>query len=324
MAEKKVLIVGDVGVDRYTLGAVERISPEAPVPILRVLEERLKLGLAANVADNVKTLGGEPILAGVIGKDRAAQDFQALIKEAGIQGNSLIPDPARRTCLKERVVSSQQQLLRIDYESLGVLSQRTKRALTRVILEAYEQVDAVVFEDYAKGIFLDSKWFLSMIGQARRRKKLICIDPNAATPVSYYRGATVLTPNLREAESLSTLKIRDQRSLKEAGSRILKATGARFVVITRGPDGMAVFSKNAPLRLIPTYAREVYDVSGAGDTVIAFMSLALSAGASIHDAAQAANLAAGVVVGKRGTATVTPSEVLAALSSFKKTIPPQV
>lgn len=313
---KSILVIGDVGVDRYTVGSVERISPEAPVPIVLVEQEQLKLGLAANVADGIQVLGGKPLLVGTVGRDRGAQDFRALLKAAGISSSHLVVDSERRTVLKERVVSESQQLLRIDYESIHELSRKTRAAIMARVRELLRRSDAVILEDYAKGL-VDAEMASDIFKRARQSGKLITADPNSKSPLSFYRGAMVLTPNTKEAEKLSGVAIRDESSLAQAGFAILKATLARHVVITRGKEGMAIFSAGTrEITLIPTYAREVYDVSGAGDTVIAVMTLALSAGASIEEACVLGNLAAGVEVGKRGTATVTPQEIEVALEFF--------
>jgi rfaE bifunctional protein kinase chain/domain len=307
---KQVIVIGDVGVDRYTTGLVERISPEAPVPIVLVEEEKLKLGLAANVADNVHALGGVPLLIGVVGKDRTAQDFRALLRSARIAPAYLVTDPRRRTVMKERIVSDRQQLLRVDYESPNPVASRAYGECLAQVKRLLERADAVVVEDYAKGLFSDS--FATKLWRLLGRSgKVLAADPNVKTPVTHYRGVHVLTPNTKEAEKLSGVAIRDSDSLALAGEKLLEATSARHIVITRGKDGMAIFSAGErAIRLIPTYAREVYDVSGAGDTVIAAMTLALSAGASIIEASVLGNIAAGIEVGKRGTATVSPEEII--------------
>lgn len=310
---KRILVVGDVGIDRYTIGTVERVSPEAPVPIVRVEEERFKLGLAANVADNVQALGGEPWLVGVVGSDRAAADFRILLKKNRISASHLIVDRSRRTVLKERVVSDRQQLLRIDYENLHGIGSDVEKRIERKIAELMHEADGVVLEDYAKGM-LSVKLARSVIRAAVRARKFVAVDPNAKSAMELYAGATVLTPNTKEAEKLTEIRILGLDTLKLAGSKLLRGTGARHVVITRGKDGMAIFSRGqSGVRLIPTYAREVYDVSGAGDTVIAVVALALAGGATIEDAVILGNLAAGVEVGKRGTATVSPDEIREAM-----------
>jgi rfaE bifunctional protein kinase chain/domain len=312
----RILVIGDVGIDRYTIGVVERISPEAPVPIVLVQEEQFKLGLAANVADNVAALGGVPLLVGVVGRDATAADFKRLLKTAGIQSNHLVTDSSRRTVLKERIVSERQQLLRVDYESLHATGRETESAMLGRIDSLISRADAVILEDYAKGLF-NERLTRAVFQLARKAGKIVAVDPNAKTPLGWYKGASVLTPNTKEAERLSGVTIQDEKSLQRAGAILLGETSAKHVVITRGKEGMAIFSKGSPsVRLIPTYAREVYDVSGAGDTVISVLTLALAAGATIEEAAVLGNLAAGVEVGKRGTATVSPDEILVALEFF--------
>ena len=316
MRKKRVLVVGDVGIDRYTIGSVERISPEAPVPIVRVESEQLKLGLAANVADNIQAVGGVSLIVGVIGKDDGAKQLKALFKAGKISAAHLVVDSSRRTVLKERVVSDRQQLLRIDYESQHAITASVEAQILHQLDLALSTVGAVIVEDYAKGL-LSQSLLERIFKKARAKKVFVAVDPNVKTPVGFYRGAALLTPNTKEAEALVGYKIHDQESLLRAGAGILSKTGACNVVITRGREGMAIFTLGSrKVTLIPTYAREVFDVSGAGDTVIAVMTLALSAGASVEESAILANLAAGVEVGKRGTATVSPEEILLALEFF--------
>jgi len=313
---RKILVLGDVGIDRYIMGSVERISPEAPVPIVAVEEEKYKLGLAANVADNVHALGGVAILSGVVGRDRGGDDFRSLLQASGISPAYLITDPSRRTVLKERIVSERQQLLRVDYENVHPIGPRVEAAFLKRVKLLAAKCDAIILEDYAKGM-LSRRLAEAIFSIALRARKVVAVDPNLKTSLEMYRGATVLTPNTREAEMLAGFQIRDEASLLEAGHVILRATRARHIVITRGKDGMAIFSSAArAVTLIPTYAREVYDVSGAGDTVISVLALALSTGATIEEASILGNLAAGVEVAKRGTATVSPDEIIAAMDSF--------
>jgi rfaE bifunctional protein kinase chain/domain len=305
----RIGVLGDVGIDRYTMGAVERISPEAPVPIVRVEQEVHKLGLAANVADNIQALGGRALLAGLVGKDGWATEFRTLIRKQGISDRYLVVDPSRRTVLKERIVSDRQQLLRVDYETLHELSKKVEAALRRKSFELLRQAESLIVEDYAKGMLTPSL-LREVFEEAERLGKWVSVDPNLKTPLSFYQGASLLTPNTKEAEALAGESIRDERSLLRVGSRILGETGARHVIVTRGKEGMAIFTRGVrAVHSIPTFAREVYDVSGAGDTVIATLTLALSAGATVEEAAILGNLAAGVEVGKRGTATVSCEEI---------------
>lgn len=309
MSKKRVLVIGDVGIDRYTTGAVERISPEAPVPVVLVTNELHKMGLAANVTDNIHALGAQSDLVGVIGKDRFAEDFKWLLKEIRTNPRGLVVDAARRTIVKERVVSDRQQIVRVDYETLGPVSAKIEKEIYARVKSLIRTCDIVILQDYAKGM-LSPELVRDLFKLARSHKKSVAVDPNAKSPLSLYEGATFLTPNTKEASSLAGFEIRDDASLSRAGQKILNGTSAAHVVITRGKDGMAIFTKGSrEIRHIPTFAREVYDVSGAGDTVISIMSLAHAAGASIEEAAILGNLGAGVVVGKRGTATVTQEEI---------------
>jgi rfaE bifunctional protein kinase chain/domain len=313
---QQILVIGDVGLDRYTVGSVDRISPEAPVPIVRVEQEIHKLGLAANVADNLQALGSEPWLVGLIGRDRVADDFKKVLKKSKISDSHLVVDPARRTVLKERIVSDRQQLLRVDYEDLGAATPAASKQLLARIKKLVSKAGVVILEDYAKGL-LSPQTAREILAAARKAKKQVLVDPNSKTNPSLYQGATLLTPNTKEAEALAGIRITDPATLKQAGASILKKTGAPALIITRGKDGMAIFEKGrSEPQVIPTYAREVYDVSGAGDTVISVLALALGVGASLEDAARLANLAAAIEVGKRGTATVSRDELMTALASW--------
>ena len=231
------------------------------------------------------------------------------MKASGIRSSYLIVDPTRRTVLKERVVSERQQLVRIDYESLHGINEEIEKQALRKIKELLPKVDAVIVEDYAKGT-VSGALMKAIFNLGKKAGKTVAVDPNLRTPPQNYRGASILTPNTREAEHLSGIYIRDEASLEKAGFTILKSTQAEHVVITRGKDGMAIFSRGSSrgktrgsrestMRLIPTWACEVYDVSGAGDTVIAVMSLCLVSGATIEEASVLGNLAAGVEVGKK-------------------------
>lgn len=316
---KKVLVLGDIGLDRYTIGSVERISQEAPVPIVWVQQEKFKLGLAANVADNIHALQGEALLIGVVGDDRTADDFRDLLKKSEISDRCLVVDRSRRTVMKERIVSDHQQLLRVDYESPHRINSSIEKAILKEFSKLLRFVDVVVLEDYAKGM-LSQHLISEIFRMCTKAKKKIAVDPNSKTPVSWYQGAWLLTPNTREAQDMTGIRIFSEETLFEAASLILKKTGAEFVIITRGKDGMAIFSRHSrDVHLIPTYAQEVFDVSGAGDTVIAVLALAMASGATLEEAAVLGNLAAGVEVGKRGTATVSASEILSAMEKFPLT-----
>ncbi len=316
--DRKILVIGDVGIDRYTTGEVERISPEAPVPIVFVQSEVHKLGLAANVADNLHALGARSELVGIIGVDRFASEFRSLLKKEKVSDRSLVVDRGRRTIVKERIVSGGQQLLRVDYETPEAISVKVESQILKSVrahLKKSSGVDAVIIQDYAKGM-LSRKLVREVVSAAKVAGVPVLMDPNSKSSLELYRGATFMTPNTKEAEKLTGISIRDSASLEAAGAALLKGTGSPYVVITRGKDGMAVFKRGVKKpEVIPTFAREVYDVSGAGDTVITIMALAYASGATISEAAVLGNLGGGVVVGKRGTATCSPSELEAAMKA---------
>ncbi len=314
---KKIAVLGDVGIDRYTHGSVERISPEAPVPIVFVQSENLKLGLAANVADNIIALGGRAELTGVVGEDKDAKDLISMLRGKRLPTTSLVVDSSRRTILKERIVAETQQMLRVDYENTHPLSSSIQKKVEQNVIQSLKTADALIIEDYAKGL-LSGKMVHSVIEAAKKKKIPVLLDPHVKSPTGWYLGATLVKPNKKEAETLSGMKIVDEASLIEAGHTIMKKTKSLSLIITLGKDGMAIFKtpKGKPV-LIPTFSREVYDVSGAGDTVISVLALALASGATLEEAAYISNLAAGVEVSKRGTATVSPDEIIHAFSQDK-------
>ena len=310
--KRKIAVLGDVGIDRYTIGTVERISPEAPVPIVSVQSEYLKLGLASNVADNIVALQGVPLLSGVVGKDRNAKDLSSMLSKRKIPVSGLIADVSRRTILKERILGETQQMIRVDYEDTHALDSAVQKKILASVLKSIASADALIIEDYAKGL-LQEKTISAAVKAANARKIPVLIDPHLKTPVEWYSNATLLTPNKKEAEKLVGKKIDCQDSLVSVGHHIMQMTKSKSLVITLGKEGMAIFKnpKSTPT-LIPTFAQEVFDVSGAGDTVISVLALVLASGASLEEAAFVSNLAAGVEVSKRGTATVTQQEIVQA------------
>lgn len=317
-SRKKILVFGDVGIDQYTFGKVHRISPEAPIPIVEVTEIQLKLGLASNVADNIVALNSKALLVGIVGEDAAAQQFKMLLKNTGISPQHLVVDPKRRTTLKERVVAETQQVVRIDHESAQKIEARLIQALWTKLERLVLEVDAIIIEDYAKGL-VDPSLCRQLVRAAQKENVPVFVDPNLKSSPTLYQGCTMLTPNTMEAEALSRMKITDHASLCTAGTRILNEVQSEMLLITRGREGMALFFKDqAKPVLIPTFAREVFDVSGAGDTVIATLALAFSSGATPTEAALLANYAAGVEVGKRGTATVSQHELKAYMQFLRK------
>jgi D-beta-D-heptose 7-phosphate kinase/D-beta-D-heptose 1-phosphate adenosyltransferase len=309
IAHCPVAIIGDVMLDHFLIGHADRISPEAPVPIVRLEREEFRLGGAANVAANVASLGGAPRLAGVIGNDDAAAMLKTTLRAAGISDAGLVTDASRRTTEKLRAVTERHlQVARIDRESSSPL---VDDVLTRflVAIGTLSPAKAVVLSDYAKGVVTEEV-VAAAAALARANHCPLLVDPKHPH-AGYYHGATVITPNHREAETMSGHAIRSQDDARKAAGLIHDASGAS-VLITRGEHGMYVFDMMTGTlqeSLIPAAAREVADVTGAGDTVIAALALGLAAGGSLADAADFANRAAGAAVSRFGTAAVALSDL---------------
>lgn len=308
----RLLVVGDLVLDEYVWGEVERVSPEAPVPVVHVREETVVLGGAANVARNVVALGGSVSFCSVVGEDWAGRCAVDLIKNLGIDSGGLLVAPGRLTTRKTRVVGRSQQVVRFDRETLEPPPAALGRRLLGAIEHQLPACNGVVLEDYGKGVL--SK---SVVGGAMRRFLAagipVVVDPK--TSLAPFRGAALLKPNLREAEALSGVAIRTRADLVRAVAKLRRRIGGGAVVVTRGAEGMSVFEEGTEGVDVPTLAREVFDVQGAGDTSIAALALALRAGATLLEAAVLANAAAGVVVGKVGTATASVDEVRELLPS---------
>jgi rfaE bifunctional protein kinase chain/domain len=311
MQGRPVLVVGDVMLDEFLWGRVVRISPEAPVPVVEVTRESARLGGAANVSQNVRSLGGEARLVGVVGADAAGRRVQEALQAAGIRADLVQAPDGRPTTVKMRIIAHQQQVVRADRELSDPVSAEVAEALLDKVREALEGSRAVVVSDYDKGA-VTPRLTSGVLRLARRRGVPVLVDPKLRHFRSY-RGARVVTPNQGEAEQATGIRIRSEADLQAAGARILALLGCEAALVTRGELGMSLFAAGRRPVHIPTAAREVFDVTGAGDTVIAALGLAVAAGARLPEAAELANHAAGVVVGKLGTASATPGEVLETL-----------
>jgi D-beta-D-heptose 7-phosphate kinase/D-beta-D-heptose 1-phosphate adenosyltransferase len=309
MQGKKVLVLGDVMLDEFLWGKVARISPEAPVPVVEVTRHSFHLGGAGNVAHNVRALGGEAVLAAVIGRDVAGDRIRESLEVAGVGAALALADAGRPTTVKTRIVAHHQQVVRADRERSDDIPRALEDALFEQVTRALPGCGALVLSDYQKGV-VTPRLMSAVLGLARRRRVPVLVDPKVRH-FRLYRRVALVTPNQKEAEEASGIAIRTDRDLRAAGERILKVLGCGAVLITRGEQGMSLFPAGGRAVHLPTTAREVFDVTGAGDTVIATVGLALGAGASLAEAAMLANHAAGVVVGKLGTATAAPAEVLA-------------
>jgi D-glycero-beta-D-manno-heptose-7-phosphate kinase len=311
---KRILVLGDLMLDRFIWGAVSRISPEAPVPVVEIKTETACLGGAANVAVNVRSLGGCPVPFGVLGEDAEGKQVRAEFRSMGSPVRGLILDKERSTSVKTRVIAHHQQICRTDRESKNPISTLTQKKIATSFRAALPAAEAVVVSDYAKGL-VTASLLREVLPLARNAGKIVCIDPKVKD-LAVYRPATVITPNTLEAESASGILISSHRDLVRAGRKILAQTRAEHLLITRGEAGMALFDGKAPVIQIPTVAREVFDVTGAGDTVISTLALGLAAGLSILEAAVLSNIAAGIVVGKIGTASATPDELTSLIRTY--------
>ena len=306
----RLLVLGDLVLDEYIWGQVDRISPEAPVPVLHVRSETTMLGGAANAARNVVALGGSVDCCSVIGDDAAGRRLVELLKDLGVDPDGLVHDPERPTTRKSRVIAQSQQIVRFDRETAEPLPPRVGRELLARLARLIPRADGAIVEDYGKGV-LSRRLAVAAMKRFSAAKLPVAVDPKA--DLASYKGASLLKPNLRETEVLSGIAIRSRDDLSRAVARLRRRIGGGSVVVTRGPDGMSLFDGDARGVDVATPKREVFDVQGAGDTAIAALVLALRAGGSLFESAIIANAASGVVVAKVGTATASADEVKAAL-----------
>lgn len=306
-----VLVIGDLMLDHYIWGAVSRISPEAPVPVVHVERESLRLGGAANVYNNILSLGGQAEVCGVIGDDDTGQ---SLLKEIGFKRRrppGIIVDTSRPTTRKARIVAHSQQVVRYDVEHRQDISLSLTRRIIKHIENRLSSISCIVISDYAKGVITPS--LMEQVGQlARSRKIPIIIDPKV-DHFPYYAGVTVITPNHMEAQQAAGLSGHDHKTIHEIGHVLRQKLGCEAVLVTRGEHGMSLCESDGSSRHIPTMARQVYDVTGAGDTVVSTLALAMSVGATIQEAAILANYAAGVAVAHVGTASITKAQLKEAI-----------
>ena len=308
MQGRKILVIGDVMIDEWIWGSVSRISPEAPVPVVAVSNHSFTLGGAGNVASNLRAAGAQVGFAAVIGADAEGQRIRNMLAAQEVDHELVITLNDRPTTRKTRVVAHNQQVVRADWESSAPLSAADSKRLCDAVASRIRGYDAVVLSDYAKGIFSRA------LVETALRSDITVADPKPKN-VALFAGVTCVAPNVYEAAAATGIEIVNDATLEAAGSILLKSLACRYVVITRGERGMALFGRDGERKLIPSVARTVFDVSGAGDTVTAMLTLALAAGAPILGALQLANFAAGAVVEKLGTATATPEEILALLEA---------
>lgn len=309
-----ILVIGDLMVDRYIWGKVKRISPEAPVPVVEVTNEDLLLGGAANVAHNILSLGGKVYVAGIVGSDSVGRILIDRFRESGIGADGIIIDKDRPTTVKTRVIAHSQQVVRFDKEVKSDISPAALSSIIDYVRNCLPKIKGIIISDYCKGLI--TKTLVKKIIGLAASNKFVSVDPKIGH-FDYYSGVSLITPNINEASFGSGIDITDEKTLISAGKILLKKLRCSAVIITRGDEGMSLFDKSGKVTHIATCAREVYDVSGAGDTVISALTLSHAAGASLKDAAIIANHAAGVVVGKVGTAVATQEEILESMKACK-------
>ena len=314
-ARRRVLVVGDLMLDRYVYGSVTRISPEAPVPVVKVVRETSMPGGASNVAGNIRALGGQAAVAGMIGKDAAGVELRWLLTHAGVDVECAMMFAGAGTIVKERIIAERQQVVRVDFERSATWSPRQSEKFLALLALELDRADGVIIEDYGKGAVTQAVVDL-VLAKAAKRGLPVGLDPKDGHELAF-QGITVATPNRKEAFAIAGVvdpgaKVDPlaDKALRRTGEILMAKWAAENLAITLGAQGMYLLSRGQAPRHVPTRAREVFDVSGAGDTVIAACVTALAAGAEFIEAAELANVAAGVVVGKLGTASCTPEELL--------------
>lgn len=299
-----LLVIGDLMLDRFVWGDVERISPEAPVPVLRVTSESSRLGGAANVIHNIRSLGGRVTACGVIGRDDAGIELLQELRRIGASTAGVFSDRQYDTTQKSRIIARprHQQIVRLDRENHGAIRERTLKKISQFVLEHAARCHGVVISDYGKGVVQSD--LLSALANLMGAKKVICVVDPKKENYGHYRLPTLITPNKDEASEASGIPIRDERSLVAAGEKLVRMWQAKAVLITRGPEGMSLFRPRATVTHFPTEPRDIFDVTGAGDTVVAVCALALACSSSYEDAAAIANVAARLVGDEVGTVAV--------------------
>jgi len=306
--DHSILVVGDVMLDRYLWGSVSRISPEAPVPVVEISGESTRLGGAANVANNIVSFGARARLLGVVGDDESGAELVSELDKRGISRDLVVVDSKRPTTVKTRIIAHSQQVVRTDLENRLDLDQNVEEKLIRALKESLKNSDAVIVSDYGKGVLTD-RMLKHIIEEANSLRVPVCVDPKETKLLSYV-GVTVITPNQNEAGFAYGRRIIDETTLAEVGWGLSMKLNCDGVLITRGEKGMSLFERGGDYTHFPTVAREVFDVTGAGDTVVSTLTLALAAGAGLKQAASISNHAAGIVVAELGTATATIEELI--------------
>ena len=311
---KRIAVLGDLMLDRYYWGSVHRISPEAPVPVVEVESESVRFGGAANVANNILALGGVPFLIGLVGNDHPGQMMAEMMSERGMDTGGLVTDADRPTTMKTRVIASEQHVVRIDNEAKTPCPEHLQSSIVDGIRYHIHALDAILIEDYNKGVITQAV-IDEVLAVARKYNKIVTVDPKFDNFLEF-KGVTVFKPNRRETEDVLGGRLRTDEEVERAGRKLLELLGAENVLLTRGEEGMSLFQRDGGSCHLPTAAEHVVDVSGAGDTVISTLTIALAAGAPMRDACVLANCAGGVVVGSVGIVPVTPAQIREAALRF--------
>ena len=313
---KKIAVIGDMMLDGYYWGDVKRISPEAPVPVLEVEDEFFRFGGAANVALNISTLGGIPVPVGVIGYDNYGTIFTSLLNDFNIMNDGIVTDESRPTTTKTRVIADNQHVVRIDKESKKYVDKKIAKKMYDFIENQINELDGIILQDYNKGV-LTKSLIIDLIELANKNKKLVTVDPKFENFLSY-KNATVFKPNRKEAETKLGVKIKTAEDISSAGKKIMVELKAKYLLLTLGEEGIAIFEKGKPVERMPTKARKVADVSGAGDTVISTLTMALAAGANIIEGSYLANYAGGLVCEEVGIVPIERKKLFATVLKENK------
>lgn len=314
---KRIAVVGDLMVDRYFWGTVNRISPEAPVPVVEVDSQSTRLGGAANVANNVSSLGGIPIMIGVTGNDDGGHLLKKLIEESGFPAAGLVVDAARPTTIKTRVIAHHQHVVRIDHEVKEDISEAIQAQILRVLKNELPSLDAIILEDYNKGVIVGGL-IKEIVALARSKGIIVTVDPKFNNFFEY-KNVTVFKPNRKESEEALGRRLHDRAAVEQAGRDILKKLDAENILLTLGEEGMSLFERSGSVTHVSTQAKKVADVSGAGDTVISTLTMCLAAGAGIREAASLANIAGGVVCGEVGIVPIDKGSLFNAITEHQRT-----
>jgi len=310
---KTIAVIGDVMLDRYIWGKVARISPEAPVPVVEVNKESYQLGGAANVANNIKSLGGKPLLFGVVGNDHSGNDLINLMEESGFNNQGILVDDTRPTTLKTRIIADDQHVVRADFESTEDISQKLSDEMFKILERSITEIDGIIIQDYNKGFIIRS-FIKKLIKLALKHKCPITVDPKFKNFFEY-KNVTLFKPNIVETQNALGFSLDSDERVTIAGKLLLERLKCENVLITRGSEGMSLFSNNDSENKVETKARNIHDVSGAGDTVISALTMILAAGGDMLEAATISNHGAGVVCGEVGIVPITAEKLL---NSFEK------